>query len=126
MICTMHKVTSRLVLSLRCVDLTGSTARISSKWKFAVTFFAFRHQRKLPDEGWSDLRIQLLLQELSIMDSNNFSGGPCMEQPAAVVPFTVLLNPITSTYRECRSWREGGQDRIRPGGSAALQVSPGI
>ena len=31
-------------------------------------------QRKLPDEGWSDLRIELLLQELALMDSNNFPG----------------------------------------------------
>ncbi|CAI8033170.1 O-phosphoseryl-tRNA(Sec) selenium transferase [Geodia barretti] len=29
-------------------------------------------QRKLPDEGWSNLRIELLLQELALMDSNNF------------------------------------------------------
>ena len=32
-------------------------------------------QRKLPDEGWSNLRIELLLQELALMDSNNFPGG---------------------------------------------------
>ena len=31
-------------------------------------------QRKLPDEGWSTLRIELLLQELALMDSNNFPG----------------------------------------------------
>ncbi|XP_064383400.1 O-phosphoseryl-tRNA(Sec) selenium transferase-like [Halichondria panicea] len=29
-------------------------------------------QKKLPEEGWDDARIQLLLQELSLMDSNNF------------------------------------------------------
>lgn len=31
-------------------------------------------QKKLPNEGWDDARIQLLLQELSLMDSNNFPG----------------------------------------------------
>ena len=31
-------------------------------------------QRKLPNEGWSDIRIQLILRELALMDSNNFPG----------------------------------------------------
>ena len=31
-------------------------------------------KRKLPQDGWSDLRIELLLQELAVMDSNNFPG----------------------------------------------------
>jgi O-phospho-L-seryl-tRNASec:L-selenocysteinyl-tRNA synthase len=31
-------------------------------------------QRKLPDDGWDELTIELLLQELAIMDSNNFPG----------------------------------------------------
>ena len=31
-------------------------------------------QRKLPEEGWSDERIELLLQELALMDSNNYPG----------------------------------------------------
>lgn len=29
-------------------------------------------QRKLPDDGWSNQRIELLLHELALMDSNNF------------------------------------------------------
>lgn len=32
-------------------------------------------QRAIPDAGWSDVSIQLLLQELSAMDSNNFPGS---------------------------------------------------
>ena len=32
-------------------------------------------QRKLPEEGWDDLTIEMLLQELSTMDSNNFPGN---------------------------------------------------
>eukprot|EP01052_Picozoa_sp_SAG31_P021094 SAG31_NODE_1613_length_7743_cov_5.584903_7_plen_185_part_00 len=32
-------------------------------------------QRAIPDAGWSDVSIQLLLQELSAMDSNNFPGN---------------------------------------------------
>lgn len=32
-------------------------------------------QRKLPEEGWSDDRIELLLQELALMDSNNYTGN---------------------------------------------------
>lgn len=38
------------------------------------TVYYHMMQRKVPDEGWDDLRIQLLLQELSLMDSNNFPG----------------------------------------------------
>lgn len=29
-------------------------------------------QRKIPSDGWTDQTIELLLQELSLMDSNNF------------------------------------------------------
>ncbi|XP_033757533.1 O-phosphoseryl-tRNA(Sec) selenium transferase-like [Pecten maximus] len=32
-------------------------------------------QKKLPEEGWSDLTIEILLQEFSVMDSNNFPGN---------------------------------------------------
>lgn len=32
-------------------------------------------QRKLPEEGWGDDRIELLLQELALMDSNNYTGN---------------------------------------------------
>ena len=35
---------------------------------------AFLTQRKLPEEGWPDNRIEMLLGELSMMDSNNFPG----------------------------------------------------
>lgn len=31
-------------------------------------------QRKLPEDGWPDNRIEMLLGELSMMDSNNFPG----------------------------------------------------
>jgi len=31
-------------------------------------------QKKIPDEGWPDSRIEMLLGELSMMDSNNFPG----------------------------------------------------
>ena len=34
----------------------------------------FFHKGKVPEYGWSDLRIELLLQELALMDSNNFPG----------------------------------------------------
>ena len=33
---------------------------------------ALLYHRKLPEEGWDDKRIKLLLQDLSAMDSNNF------------------------------------------------------
>ena len=33
-----------------------------------------RTQRKLPEDGWPDNRIEMLLGELSLMDSNNFPG----------------------------------------------------
>ncbi len=32
-------------------------------------------QKKWPEEGWEDLSIELLLQELALMDSNNFPGN---------------------------------------------------
>jgi len=32
-------------------------------------------QRKLPEEGWNDATIEMVLQELSFMDSNNFPGN---------------------------------------------------
>lgn len=32
-------------------------------------------QRKLPESGWDDQSIELLLQELAVMDSNNFVGN---------------------------------------------------
>ena len=35
---------------------------------------SFFLQRKLPQEGWDDLAIEHFLQELALMDSNNFSG----------------------------------------------------
>jgi O-phospho-L-seryl-tRNASec:L-selenocysteinyl-tRNA synthase len=31
-------------------------------------------QRKLPAHGWDDTDIELLLNDLALMDSNNFSG----------------------------------------------------
>ncbi|XP_013789882.2 O-phosphoseryl-tRNA(Sec) selenium transferase-like isoform X1 [Limulus polyphemus] len=32
-------------------------------------------QRRLPDEGWDETTIEVLLQQLSLMDSNNFPGN---------------------------------------------------
>ena len=32
-------------------------------------------QRKLPESGWDEQSIELLLQELAVMDSNNFVGN---------------------------------------------------
>jgi len=32
-------------------------------------------QNKLQEEGWSDQSIEMLLSELALMDSNNFSGN---------------------------------------------------
>ena len=32
-------------------------------------------QRKWPEEGWDEEAIELLLRELSVMDSNNFPGN---------------------------------------------------
>ncbi|XP_001624438.2 O-phosphoseryl-tRNA(Sec) selenium transferase [Nematostella vectensis] len=35
----------------------------------------FLEHRKWPSEGWDDAKIELLLQELALMDSNNFPGN---------------------------------------------------
>lgn len=32
-------------------------------------------QRKWPEEGWGTAAIELLLQEIALMDSNNFPGN---------------------------------------------------
>lgn len=32
-------------------------------------------KRKLPEDGWDDADIEMLLSELSVMDSNNFPGN---------------------------------------------------
>jgi len=34
-------------------------------------------QRKMPDDGWDEATIELFLQELATMDSNNFVGTHC-------------------------------------------------
>jgi len=32
-------------------------------------------QNKLPEEGWNDQSIEMLVGELALMDSNNFPGN---------------------------------------------------
>lgn len=34
-----------------------------------------RLQKKLPEEGWEDNLIEMVLNRLSLMDSNNFHGN---------------------------------------------------
>ena len=41
---------------------------------FENTVHHLLEQRRWPDDGWSDANIELLLQQLSAMDSNNFPG----------------------------------------------------
>ncbi len=35
-------------------------------------------KRKIPKDGWNDDRIHLLLHDLSLMDSNNFTNNCCV------------------------------------------------
>ncbi|RMX66917.1 hypothetical protein DD238_000952 [Peronospora effusa] len=49
----------------------GMTA-IRSREKLITTLLA---QRRLPDEGWDNASVEMLLQTLSAMDSNNFQGS---------------------------------------------------
>ncbi|KAH9503237.1 hypothetical protein Btru_068519 [Bulinus truncatus] len=49
----------------------GTQARVSHENKIKQLL----QHRKLPDEGWSDQTIELLLQELAVMDSNNFPSN---------------------------------------------------
>ncbi|KAG7393547.1 hypothetical protein PHYPSEUDO_007384 [Phytophthora pseudosyringae] len=44
---------------------------LHSHEKLVTTLLA---QRRLPDEGWDDASVEMLLQTLSAMDSNNFRG----------------------------------------------------
>jgi len=46
-------------------------------------------QRQLPEEGWDDLSIELFLQEVALMDSNNFIGAR---------PFSWFCTMVGSTY----------------------------
>ena len=39
------------------------------------TYYGMVPQRKLPDTGWKDIEIEMLLHELATMDSNNFPGN---------------------------------------------------
>jgi O-phospho-L-seryl-tRNASec:L-selenocysteinyl-tRNA synthase len=39
-----------------------------------LIFDFFFFQRQLPKEGWDDITIEHILNELSLMDSNNFLG----------------------------------------------------
>ncbi|RLN36734.1 hypothetical protein BBO99_00001769 [Phytophthora kernoviae] len=45
---------------------------VRSREKLVTTLLA---QRRLPDDGWDDGSVELLLQTLSAMDSNNFRGS---------------------------------------------------
>eukprot|EP00644_Phytophthora_capsici_P008098 jgi/Phyca11/10960/fgenesh1_pm.PHYCAscaffold_58_\ len=45
---------------------------IRSREALVTTLLA---QRRLPDEGWDDASVEMLLQTLSAMDSNNFQGS---------------------------------------------------
>ncbi|KAG7401248.1 hypothetical protein PHYBOEH_002432 [Phytophthora boehmeriae] len=45
---------------------------VRSREKLVTTLLA---QRRLPDNGWDDASVELLLQTLSAMDSNNFRGS---------------------------------------------------
>jgi O-phospho-L-seryl-tRNASec:L-selenocysteinyl-tRNA synthase len=45
---------------------------VRSHQKLVTTLLA---QRRLPDEGWDEPSVELLLQTLSAMDSNNFRGS---------------------------------------------------
>ncbi|XP_059145302.1 O-phosphoseryl-tRNA(Sec) selenium transferase-like isoform X2 [Physella acuta] len=49
----------------------GSQARVSHENKIKQLL----QHRKLPDSGWDNQTIELLLQELAVMDSNNFPGN---------------------------------------------------
>jgi UGA suppressor tRNA-associated protein, putative len=46
-----------------------SMEAIESRRKKIVQLF---EKRKLPEDGWDDLNIELILAQLSLMDSNNF------------------------------------------------------
>lgn len=50
-------------------------------------------QRKLPEEGWSDERIELLLQELALMDSNNYPGThPTLTPSFNIIKYSLPVN----------------------------------
>ena len=60
--------------------------------RFCLTFL----KKKWPSEGWDDISIELLLKELSIMDSNNFPGNRVCVSAMIIVPLSNLgtLIPI--------------------------------
>lgn len=49
-------------------------------------------QRKIPSDGWTDQTIELLLQELSLMDSNNFPDNCGVGEREARIFSTLVAN----------------------------------
>ncbi|KAK3096279.1 hypothetical protein FSP39_025255 [Pinctada imbricata] len=49
----------------------GQNAKLAHQNKIRLLL----EKKKIPDDGWDDMSIELLLQELAVMDSNNFSGN---------------------------------------------------
>jgi len=47
-------------------------------------------QNKLPEEGWSDQAIEMLLSELALMDSNNFPGNCGVGEREARIASTLV------------------------------------
>ena len=61
-----------MCICVRMYDMYCDAHHICQVAMFSVCFFVSK--RKIPEEGWSDNRIEMLLHELAAMDSNNFPG----------------------------------------------------
>ena len=58
----------------KCVGVSYANQAEQAKRTYERHVYLLIDQRKLPQEGWSDIMIERFILELSGMDSNNFLG----------------------------------------------------
>lgn len=69
-------------------------------------------QRKIPEDGWTDQTIELLLQELSVMDSNNFPDNCGVGEREARI-FSSLVATRHYRYKALLEVRTEGLDGVK-------------
>ncbi|KAG2763157.1 O-phosphoseryl-tRNA(Sec) selenium transferase [Phytophthora cactorum] len=94
---------------------------IRSREKLVTTLLA---QRRLPDEGWDDASVELLLQTLSAMDSNNFlSGAGAGEREARIFSPLVARRHFHLAHGVGRSGDVAAVQPKAAGSSLMVQVA---
>ena len=65
--------------------------------EIAYKLFVSAQQRRMPKKGWDNLSIEYFMNELAIMDSNNFVG---MSPSPHIFLLSILLNQKKHTHKE--------------------------